>query len=312
MESEIMSDVVVLGSLNMDLVVRTTRIPRPGETVHGHDFGTVPGGKGANQAAAAARLGAHVTMLGRVGQDAFGDAMVENMLIQGVETGYILRDRREPSGIALIQIQDDGDNSIVVAPGANGRVSTEDVDRAVDLIWGASFLVTQFEVPLPTVHHAIGVAASKGVPVILNPAPAYAVDADWLTGVYCLVVNETEAETLTGLPVTSLAEARTAGIELQAMGVPVVIVTLGAQGALLVADGKPLHVPARQVDVVDTTAAGDAFIGGLVASLDRGMDLRDAVHYATCAGSLATTVLGAQTSLPDKAAVDAFYREGQR
>ncbi|MGI6368530.1 MAG: ribokinase [Anaerolineae bacterium] len=307
-----MSDVVVLGSLNMDLVVRTTRIPRPGETVHGHDFGTVPGGKGANQAAAAARLGAHVTMLGRVGQDAFGDAMVENMLIQGVETGYILRDRREPSGIALIQIQDDGDNSIVVAPGANGRVSTEDVDRAVDLIWGASFLVTQFEVPLPTVHHAIGVAASKGVPVILNPAPAYAVDADWLTGVYCLVVNETEAETLTGLPVTSLAEARTAGIELQAMGVPVVIVTLGAQGALLVADGKPLHVPARQVDVVDTTAAGDAFIGGLVASLDRGMDLRDAVHYATCAGSLATTVLGAQTSLPDKAAVDAFYREGQR
>jgi len=305
-----MSDIVVLGSLNMDLIVRTERIPRPGETVHGYGFSTVPGGKGANQAAAAARLGAAVTMLGRVGQDAFGDAMLDNMMMQGVETGYILRDRREPSGIALIQIQEDGDNSIVVAPGANGRVSIDDVDRATEMIWGASFLVVQFEVPLPVVRHAIGVAASKGVPVVLNPAPAYAVDPAFLEGVYCLVVNETEAETLTGLAVSDLAGARAAGIELQAMGVTVVIVTLGAAGALLVGEGKPLHVPARRVEVVDTTAAGDAFIGGLVASLDRGMDLPDAVRYATCAGSLATTVLGAQTSLPDKAAVDAVYREG--
>jgi ribokinase len=305
-----MSDIVVLGSLNMDLIVRTARIPRPGETVHGNDFRTVPGGKGANQAAAAARLGAHVTMLGRVGQDAFGDEMLDNMLTQGVETDYILRDRREPSGIALIQVQEDGNNSIVVAPGANGRVSIDDVDRATDLIWGASFLVVQFEVPLPVVRYAIGVAASKGVPVVLNPAPAYAVDAAFLEGVYCLVVNETEAETLTGLPVTDLASARTAATELQAMGVPVVIVTLGGDGALLMGEGKTLHVPARSVEVVDTTAAGDAFIGGLVASLDRGLDLPDAVRYATCAGTLATTVLGAQTSLPDKAAVDAFYREG--
>lgn len=305
-----MSDIVVLGSLNMDLIVRTERIPRPGETVHGFGFSMVPGGKGANQAAAAARLGADVTMLGRVGQDAFGDAMLDNMMMQGVETGYILRDRREPSGIALIQIQEDGDNSIVVAPGANGRVSIDDVDRATELIWGASFLVVQFEVPLPVVRHAIGVAASKGVPVVLNPAPAYAVDSSFLEGVTFLVVNETEAETLTGLAVSDLSGARAAGIELQAMGVPVVIVTLGGEGALLVAEGKPLHVPARKVKVVDTTAAGDAFIGGLVASLDRGLDLPDAVRYATCAGSLATTVLGAQTSLPDKAAVDAFYREG--
>jgi ribokinase len=306
------SDIVVLGSLNMDLIVRTAHIPRPGETVHGHGFSTVPGGKGANQAAAAARLGAHVTMLGRVGQDAFGDAMLDNMLTQGVETDHISRDSREPSGIALIQIQEDGNNSIVVAPGANGRVSVDDVDRATTLIWGATFLVCQFEVPLPVVRYAIGVAASKGVPVVLNPAPAYAVDAAFLEGVYCLVVNETEAATLTGLEVADLAGARAAGIELQAMGVPVVIVTLGGEGALLVAEGKPLHVPARRVEVVDTTAAGDAFIGGLVASLDRGLDLPDAVRYATCAGTLATTVLGAQTSLPDKAAVDAFYREAKR
>lgn len=304
-----MSDIVVLGSLNMDLIVRTARIPRPGETVHGNDFRTVPGGKGANQAAAAARLGADVTMLGRVGQDAFGDAMLDNMMVQGVDTGHILRDRREPSGIALIEVQEDGDNSIVVAPGANGRVSIDDVDRATDLIWGASFLVAQFEVPLPVVRYAIGVAASKGVPVVLNPAPAYAVNAAFLEGVTFLVVNETEAETLTGLPVTGLAGARAAATELQAMGVPVVIVTLGGDGALLMGEGHNLHVPARSVEVVDTTAAGDAFIGGLVASLDRGLDLPDAVRYATCAGTLATTVLGAQTSLPDKAAVDAFYRE---
>jgi len=303
-------DIVVLGSLNMDLIVRTARIPRPGETVHGYGFTTVPGGKGANQAAAAARLGAHAIMVGRVGQDAFGDALLDNMLMQGVETGYILRDRQEPSGIALIQIQDDGNNSIVVAPGANGRVSTADVDRATELIWGASFLVCQFEVPLPAVRHALEIAASKGVPVVLNPAPAYAVDSAFLQGVYCLVVNETEAELLSGVPVTDLASARKAGVELQALGVPVVVVTLGAEGALLVAEGKPRHVPARRVQVVDTTAAGDAFVGGLVASLDRGLDLPDAVRYATCAGTLATTVLGAQTSLPDKAAVDAFYREG--
>ncbi|MHB1319598.1 MAG: ribokinase, partial [Anaerolineae bacterium] len=250
------------------------------------------------------------TILGRVGQDAFGDEMLDNMLTQGVETDYILRDRREPSGIALIEVQDDGDNSIVVAPGANGRVSIDDVDRATDLIWGASFLVAQFEVPLPVVRHAIDVAASKGVPVVLNPAPAYAVDAAFLEGVTFLVVNETEAETLTGVPVTDLAGARAAATELQAMGVPVVIVTLGGDGALLMGEGHTLHVPARSVEVVDTTAAGDAFIGGLVASLDRGLDLPDAVRYATCAGTLATTVLGAQTSLPDKAAVDAFYREG--
>ncbi len=306
-----MGDVVVLGSLNMDLIVRTERIPRPGETVHGHGFDMVPGGKGANQAAAAARLGAHVTMLGRVGHDRFGQALLDNMLMQGVEAGHIVQDRREPTGIALIQVQEDGENSIVVAPGANARVSQADVEQATPLIWGASFLVCQFEIPLDVVRHGIQVAASKGVPVVLNPAPAYPVDTEFLEGVYCLVVNETEATSLSEINVIDLDSARTAAIELQAVGVPVVIVTLGEQGALLVGEGKPLHIPARRVHAVDTTAAGDAFIGGLVASLDRGMDLVDAVDYATCAGTLATTILGAQTSLPDKAAVDAFYREAR-
>lgn len=305
-----MGNVVVLGSLNMDLVVRTERIPRPGETVHGLDFHTVPGGKGANQAAAASRLGAQVRMLGRVGQDAFGDEMLRNMHAQGVDVSRVRRDPAAPSGIALITVQADGNNSIVVAAGANGQVTAQDVDDAADLLAGASCLVMQFEVPLAVVRHAIARASALGVRVVLNPAPAYPVDAAYLQGVYCLVVNETEAETLTGLSVAGMDSARQAAQALHALGVPVVIVTLGAEGALLLAEGLFTHVPARQVQVVDTTAAGDAFIGGLVASLERGLPLAEAVRYATCAGSLATTVLGAQTSLPLQAAVDAFYREG--
>jgi ribokinase len=304
-----MGNVVVLGSLNMDLIVRTERIPRPGETVHGSDFRTVPGGKGANQAAAAARLGARVEMLGRVGQDAFGEEMLRNLGEQGVGVGRVQRDAA-PSGIALITIQADGDNSIVVAPGANGQVTTQDVDAAADLLAQASYLVMQFEVPLPVVRHAIARAAALGVRVVLNPAPAYPVDAAFLEGVYCLIVNETEAETLTGLSVSGLEAAREAARALHGLGAPVVIVTLGAEGALLLAEGTFTHVPARKVQVVDTTAAGDAFIGGLVASLERGLPLPEAVRYAACAGTLATTVLGAQTSLPRQAEVDAFYREG--
>jgi ribokinase len=304
-----MGNVIVLGSLNMDLVVRTERIPRPGETVHGMDFRTVPGGKGANQAAAAARLGVQVKMLGRVGEDAFGHEMLQNLSAQGVGTSRVRQDAGAPSGTATIVVQADGENTIIVVPGANGQVTAQDVDDNRDLLANADYLVMQFEVPLPVVRHAIAQAEALGVRVVLNPAPAYTVDAAFLRGVYCLVVNETEAETLTGLAVSGREEARSAALALQELGVPVVIVTLGGGGALLLADGAFTHVPARQVSVVDTTAAGDAFIGGLVAALDQGMSLAESVRYATCSGTLATTVLGAQTSLPLRAAVDAFYGE---
>ncbi len=304
-----MGNVVVLGSLNMDLVVRTERIPRPGETVHGLDFRTVPGGKGANQAAAAARLGVTVDMLGRVGEDAFGHEMLQNLSDQGVGIDRVQHDAGAPSGTATIVVQTDGENTIIVVPGANGQVSTQDVDDNRDLLANADYLVMQFEVPLPVVRHAIAQASDMGVHVVLNPAPAYPVDAAFLDGVYCLVVNETEAETLTGLPVTGLEAARDAAHALQELGATVVIVTLGANGALVLANDEATHIPARKVSVVDTTAAGDAFIGGLVAALDRGMPLVEAVRYATCAGTLATTTLGAQTSLPLRGAVDAFYGE---
>lgn len=306
-----MADIVVLGSLNMDLVVRTEHMPRPGETVRGEQFTTVPGGKGANQAAAAARLGAQVEMVGRVGNDPFGPVMLDNMRAQGVGVSHVLRDPEAPSGIAMIILDARGENSIVVAAGANGRVSMTDLNAARDLIASARYLILQFEIPLPVVREAISLARQLGVYVILNAAPAYPVEHDFLRGVDCLVANESEACALTGVEINDLQAAEQAGRKLLEAEIPVVIITLGAQGALLVTRQQVAHVPARQVQVVDTTAAGDAFIGGLAVALLKGFDLVEAVRYATCAGTLATTVLGAQTSLPSAAQVQAFYEEGR-
>lgn len=303
-----MSDIVALGSLNMDLVVRTQEMPRPGETVLGREFVTIPGGKGANQAAAAARLGASVDMIGRVGDDSFGPVLLDNMRAQGVSIDHVTVDAEAPSGIAMIIVDGHGENSIVVAPGANGRVSVDDLERARPLLEGARFLVMQFEVPLPTVQAAIALGRELGLQVVLNPAPAYPVDAAFLNGVTHLIVNETEAQLMSGVAVSDLATARQAGQALRrAMGIPHVIVTLGAQGALLISD-EIVHIPTQPVEVVDTTAAGDAFVGGLTVGILKGLDLVEAVRYATCAGTLATTVLGAQTSLPSAEQVEAFYR----
>jgi ribokinase len=305
-----MPQLVVLGSLNMDLVVRTERMPRPGETVAGGEFRTIPGGKGANQAAAAARLGTAVEMVGRVGADGFGAELLANMRAQGVGVAAVLRDQEAATGTATIIVDGHGENAIVLAPGANGRVSLADLDRARPLLADAQFLVMQFEVPRDVVRAAIALAASLGVKVVLNPAPASRVDAAFLQGVHCLVVNETEAETLSGQAVSDLDSARSAGGLLRQFGVPVVIVTLGPQGALLLWAEDTLHVPTQPVQVVDTTAAGDAFVGGLVTARLQGLAWPEAVRYANCAGSLATTVLGAQTSLPSAEAVQRFYREG--
>lgn len=306
-----MSQVVVLGSLNMDLVVRVERHPRPGETVSGSEFVTIPGGKGANQAAAAARLGAQVAMAGRVGSDAFGEAALSNLQSRGVATSRVISDQKAPSGIAMIQVDKAGENSIVVAPGANGRVSCQDVDELRGLISRASFLLLQFEIPLNSVRRAIEMANELGVRVILNPAPASSVADGFFEGVNILVVNETEAELLGGRAVSGVREASAAASALRALGPEVVIVTLGAGGAYFQAADQEGHVPAPSVKVVDTTAAGDTFAGGLVAALLRGLRLQEAVRYATCAGSLATMRLGAQTSIPSAAEVDALYNSGE-
>jgi len=305
-------DIVVVGSLNMDLVVKTERMPRPGETVRGEGFKTIPGGKGANQAAAAARLGGQVEMVGRVGADAFGPVLLDNLRSQGVGAAHVTPAPVAASGTAMIIVDAHGENSIVVAAGANGQVSMADLQAARGLLAQARYLLMQLEIPLPVVRAAIDLARELGLKVILNAAPALKVPAHFLQGVYCLVVNESETQAITDIAVTDLAAAREAGRMMLGFGIPVVIITLGAQGALLTMrgpEGAPSahHVPARPVKVVDTTAAGDAFIGGLTVALLKDFPLVEAVRYATCAGTLATTVLGAQTSLPSAAQVQAFY-----
>ena len=305
-----MPEIIVVGSLHMDLVIKSDRMPLPGETIPGHGFQTIPGGKGANQAVAAARLGRQVAMAGRVGDDDFGRALVENLGLQGVDAGPVQVDGETATGIALIIVDQRGENSIVVAGGASLRVSPQDIDALAWLWPQARFLLLQFEVPLETVAYAMAVAARHGVRVILNPAPARAVSPQILSRADYLVPNEIEASMLTGVKVRDLVSAEEAAQKLVGYGVPVVIVTMGDKGALAVTAEQTFHVPAWQVDAVDTTAAGDAFNGGLAAALVQGFPLKEAVRYATCAGTLATTRFGAQTSLPSAEEVQVFYERG--
>jgi ribokinase len=302
-----MTDIVVVGSLNMDLVVCVARMPQAGETVPGRDFQTIPGGKGANQAAAAARLGGQVAMVGRVGNDAFGLASIENLGCQGVDTSHVALDDQAATGTAMILVDQIGQNSIVVAAGANGCVDRQDVDRLDGLLAQARYLLLQFEVPVETVQYAINKARGYGVQVLLNPAPAQPISPHFLAQVDYLVPNETEASVLSGIEVQDRASAEQAAQKLLADGVPVVIITLGERGALFATKDRVDHVPARRVKALDTTAAGDAFIGGLVVALVKGFSLQEAVRYATCAGTLTVTRFGAQTSLPSAQEVQAFY-----
>lgn len=302
-----MAEIVVVGSLNIDLVVRVARLPQPGETVPGGDVQTIPGGKGANQAAAAARLGGQVALVGCVGNDAFGMRLIDNLAAQQVDTARVRVDDGAPTGMALILVDECGENSIVVSAGANGRLSRRDLDAAEALLARARLLLLQLEVPLDSVAYALALARRHGVQTVLNPAPAQALPRDLLAQVDCLVPNETEASQLTGMAVHDPHSAAAAAQQLRSWGVGAVIVTLGGQGALL-ADGRQvMHVPAPAVQVMDTTAAGDAFIGGLSVALVSGRPLEEAVRYAVCAGALAVTRFGAQTSLPSAEEVAALY-----
>lgn len=301
-----MGRIVVVGSLNMDLVVRADRMPVPGETIRGHGFHAIPGGKGANQAAAIALLGGEVAMIGHVGDDTFGPQLVGNLQAKGVDTRYVSALTGVATGTALIIVDGQGENSIVIAAGANALVSPQDIDDCDDLLRQAEYLVLQCEIPLETVSYAVQKASRYGLRAVLNPAPACDLPRELLRGVHYLVPNESEAEYLSGQKVSDVATARRAAQRLHAQGVPVVIVTLGSQGALVLADDETFQVPAPRVQVVDTTAAGDAFVGGLVVSLSRGLSLREAVRYAVCAGAVAVTRFGAQTSLPTHAEVQSL------
>lgn len=291
-------DVVVVGSLNMDLVARAPRMPVPGETLLGHSFATVPGGKGANQAVAAARLGARTAMIGCVGEDAFGLALRTGLEADGIDCRAIRTVAGGSSGVALIVVDAYGRNGIVVVPGANARLAPEDVDRHASLLASSRVVALQLENPLATVLHAARTARALGRTVVLNPAPAQALPPGLLACVDFLVPNEIEAGMLTGLAVDSPERAVEAGQRLRAEGAPNVLVTIGERGVALVTAAGARHVPAHRVEVVDTTAAGDTFIGALCVALARGRSLDAAVDFAQAAAAIAVTRPGAQPSIP--------------
>jgi len=298
--------IAVVGSLNMDLVVRVPRMPVPGETLIGHDFHVIPGGKGANQAVAAARLGAQVTMIGRVGDDDFGRAQQRNLAQEGIGVTHVSVDPEEATGIALITLDAAGQNSIILAPGANMRLTVAHVEAAAQTIADAEILICQLESPLEVVTRAIELARAQGVRVILNPAPARPLDTALLHLVDYLIPNESETTLLTGIQVTDLSSAEKAAANLRERGVSTVILTLGEQGALLANARGMIHVPGYSVEVVDTTAAGDAFVGGFAVALAEGQLLQEAVRFANAAGALAVTRLGAQPSLPTRREIELF------
>ena len=290
--------VLVIGSYNIDLIVQSATLPRPGQTIMADTFVTLPGGKGANQAVAAARSGALVSFVARVGSDAFGAQALRCLKAEGIDTTYVLKDPDLPSGIASILVDGKGENAIAVVPGANAALSPLQIDTAGSLFERVSNCLLQLETPLPTVLHAAGLAKERGVPVILNPAPARDLPADLLSDLFLLTPNESETEVLTGIRPDTESAARRATDILMGRGVNNVIITLGARGALLATDRETILVPAPRVDARDTTGAGDAFNGALAASLGATRSLADAVAFANCAGALAVTKIGAQAALP--------------
>ncbi len=293
-----MPAIVVVGSVNMDLVVKCERLPREGETLFGEEFQMIPGGKGANQAVAAARLGARVVMAGRVGDDAFGEQLLANLRREGVDTSPFRVDPAAATGAALITIVASGDNSIVVAPGANMRMEPADLDALAPALDEADALVTQFEAPLPVVERALELAAERGVVSVLDAGPATDCPARILAKADVVSPNETETEALTGIAVADLDSARRAAQRLLDMGVRCAALKLGAQGCLVASAGRLEHCPGFQVDAVDTTAAGDAFTAALALRLAEGDDIAAAARYANAVGACACLALGAQPAMP--------------
>ncbi|MBD2213407.1 ribokinase [Nostoc linckia FACHB-104] len=302
--------IIVFGSINIDLVATVPRLPNPGETLLGHNFVQVPGGKGANQAVALARLGVPTHMVGRVGADSFGSELLDNLQNSGVETENVSVDENVSSGVAAIAVDDRGENQIIVIPGANGLVNQEDVERLSDLLPNSTALLLQFEIPLAAVVAAAKAAHQAGVKVILDPAPAQSHVPDELYSLVDIITpNEVEAGQLVGFPVNNEESAKKAAAVLLQRGVKCAIVKLGAKGVFCATAEESFFVPVFSIQVVDTVAAGDAFNGGLAAALYEGLPLHQAVVWGAAAGALAATKSGAQTSLPDKLTFDAFLKE---
>ena len=300
--------ILVVGSSNTDMIVNVPRIPKPGETVLGGEFTTAPGGKGANQAVAAARAGGDVTLVACVGGDMFGQQALEGFAKDGINTQYVAHSGKSPSGVALIFVSAEGQNSIAVASGANALLSLAHVRRAAGAFHGASALLMQLETPLRTVADAAKLARRHGVPVILNPAPAQELPGALLRQISILTPNESEASALSGITVRDKATAAKAAAKLRQRGASAVIITLGAQGAFVVDAQTHQLVGGFRVKAVDTTAAGDVFNGALAVALGEGQSLLESTSFANAAAAISVTRRGAQPSAPSRREIESLLK----
>jgi ribokinase len=290
--------IVVVGSCNTDMVIKADRLPVPGETILGGTFFMNPGGKGANQAVAASRMGGKVTLISKTGNDVFGKQSVMLYAAENINTDFIYSDPKNPSGVALITVDSHGENCIVVASGANAFLNPSDIDKASAEIESSDLVLMQLEIPIETVEYVAEMATKKGIKVILNPAPARALSNKLLKNLYIIIPNKSEAEILSGIKVTDIESAKLAADIISAKGVDIVVITLGSQGALIKEYNEYHFVEAYKVDAVDTTAAGDTFCGSVCVGLSEGRSILDSVIMAAKAAALTVTRMGAQTSIP--------------
>lgn len=293
-----MKKIIVIGSSNVDMVVRTSHLPAPGETILGGEFFMNQGGKGANQAVAINRLGGNLIFMAKLGNDVLGRQSVGYFKKEGIDTRYIALDEDSASGVALISVDDHAENSIVVASGANMLLNEQDVDKMLEEMCEGDILLMQLEIPLQTVEYAARKAFGKGVKVVLNPAPARSLPKELFRHLYMVTPNRIEAEMLTGIKIANDADVEKVAEEICAMGVKNVIITLGSKGCLIREEGVSYRIDAFKVEPIDTTAAGDTFNGALCVGLSEGMDLKQAAVMASKASSIAVTRMGAQSSIP--------------
>ncbi len=291
-------NIIIIGSTNTDMVIKAPKFPIPGETILGGEFLMNAGGKGANQAVAAARLGGRVTFIGKVGNDIFGIQAKHSLQQEGINTQHIFTDETHPSGIALITVDGKGENTIVVAAGANGMLHPQDIDKAHAALTAADIVVLQLEIPLTTVEYVCELASRQGKRVLINPAPARVLSDNLLKQIFLLNPNNSEAELLTGIQVVDEATARAAAQQIRNRGVQNVVLTLGAAGAYVLSDTFTGSIPSPEVQAIDTTAAGDVFTGALAVALAEGQSLEDSVTFANRAAASSVTRMGAQASAP--------------
>lgn len=290
--------IVVIGSTNTDMVGKSEKLPVPGETVLGGNFSMNQGGKGANQAVAIARMGGNVTFVSKIGNDSFGKASQAMFYKENINTDYIFSDSDLPSGIALIMVDKNGENCIMVASGANASLSPHDIDKARDVIKNADVVLLQLEIPLKTVEYAAKMASQRGVKVVLNPAPATSLSNELLKCLYAIIPNTLEAEMLSGINITDWESAKKAADLISSKGVDIVIITMGSKGSFVKEGNSYFNLPAERKNVVDTTAAGDTFCGVFCVGITESLSIKDAAKMANFAAGISVTREGAQCSMP--------------